>query len=404
MNGKRPKYIEGLGWRYDKEYSKLHRMGEHDYRGRCIYMVTLTTEGRRPILGTLNSDSELPDEAYIEPTELGLQVLDCWKNIPTYYPEVKLLAFQLMPDHIHGLLFVTEVQMAHLGQMINGFKVGCNRAYRRLFGNHEAVPHGTRQEDHEAVPHGTRQGTQQGMQQREEDNHRPKHPEHGVLFAPGYNDSIIKNKEQFEQMFRYIADNPRRLAIKRKMPDLFRVVRNLVVPCLEAVPQETQKGNLEAVPQGTRQAMRFAAIGNRWLVDRPVRLQVRCHNNKTPENLRLIERQKAYFLQRGQKEGAVIVSPCISDGEREIARAALDAGVPLIVILENGFPPIYKPPGKYFEACCKGLLLMLAPWAYHAGRRTITRSQCLELNDMAFRLSSEPWSKELERRLGEGEP
>lgn len=94
-----------------------------------------------------------------------------------------------------------------------------------------------------------------------------------------------------------------------------------------------------------------------------------------------------------------MVSPCISAGEKEVARAALDAGIPLVVILENGFPPIYKPPGKYFEACAKGLLLMLAPWEYHMEHRTITRAQCIALNDMAYRLSTEPWTRELEERL-----
>ena len=35
--------------------------------------------------------------------------------------------------------------------------------------------------------------------------------------------------------------------------------------------------------------------------------------------------------------------------------------MPLIVFLENGFPPIYKPPKHYFEAYAEGRLLMLAP-------------------------------------------
>lgn len=103
-------------------------------------------------------------------------------------------------------------------------------------------------------------------------------------------------------------------------------------------------------------------------------------------------------MERG-RHGGVLVSPCIAPGEREIARAALDAGLPLIVILENGFPSMYKPPGMYFEACAKGLLLMLAPWPYHADRRAITRQQCLELNAMAQEISNVPWTIEQEETL-----
>ena len=84
---------------------------------------------------------------------------------------------------------------------------------------------------------------------------------------------------------------------------------------------------------------------------------------------------------------------------KEIARAALDAQHPLIVILENGFPPLYKPPGKYFDACAKGLLLMLAPWPYHTERRTITREQCLALNSIACEICDEPWTSDKEQQL-----
>ena len=50
-----------------------------------------------------------------------------------------------------------------------------------------------------------------------------------MLFALGYHDSVLRGKGQLENMFRYIADNPRRLAMKRDNPQLFRVVNSLKV-------------------------------------------------------------------------------------------------------------------------------------------------------------------------------
>lgn len=362
MADKHPQYIEGVGWRYEIEHSMHRRMLEHDYYTRSIYMITMSVEGRRQLLGKLKWTAADGSDAHIETTRLGAEVERCWMTIRSYYPEAEPLKVQIMPDHIHGILFVKREMDAHLGKIINGFKVGCNRAYRRLVLEPETG--GAERptlESHEAMPHET------GAEAR-----RPKHPKHGMLFETGYQDSVLMGKGQLENMFRYIADNPRRLAIKRMMPDLFRVVSNITIADRS-----------------------FAAIGNRWLLDKPVRMQVRCHNNTSPENLRLIERQKEYFLERGKK-GGVVVSPCISVGEKEIARAALDAGTPLIVILESGFPPMYKPPGIYFEACAKGLLLMLAPWPYHMERRKISRQQCVELNEMAGAISSEMWTQELE--------
>ena len=385
MDEKQPKYIEGVGWRYDTEHSMTRRMAEHDYQSRSIYMITMTVTDRMPLLGSVRWTADDAHDACLSASRLGAEVERCWYEIPEHYPEVKVLAFQLMPDHVHGLLFVKHEMEVHIGKVLKGFKIGCSRAWWSLSEAAAAGGAGAGAEgsgplnynsthNTAAVTHNTAAATHNTAAAKP----APAATAAALrtpLFTPGYQDSILMGKGQLERMFQYMADNPRRLAIRRLKPDLFRVVAHLTVA-----------------------GMSFAAIGNRWLLDRPQRMQVRCHNNTTPENLRLIERQKAYFLDRG-RHGGVIVSPCISAGEKEVARAALDAGVPLVVILENGFPPMYKPPGKYFEACAKGQLLMLAPWPYHMERRTITRAQCLALNDMACRLSTEPWTPELEEMM-----
>ena len=134
-------YVEGVGWRRARVASLLRRLKGHDYQGRSIYMITLCTEGRQPLLGRLMRRTAAVASAYIEPTELGSEVAHCWREIPKHYPEVSVLAFQVMPDHIHGILFVTHEMAVHLGKVVNGFKVGCNRAYRRLvLGSSEAQP------------------------------------------------------------------------------------------------------------------------------------------------------------------------------------------------------------------------------------------------------------------------
>ena len=115
----------------------------NNYYGRHVYMLTLAVEGRRPLLGQLLGDPSLPaghrDAPHVRLTPLGQEVMRCWSEIPRRHPEVQVLAFQMMPDHLHGILFVKEEMAQHLGQIISGFKAGCNKAYRRLF-LAEAVP------------------------------------------------------------------------------------------------------------------------------------------------------------------------------------------------------------------------------------------------------------------------
>ncbi len=126
-------------------------------------------------------------------------------------------------------------------------------------------------------------------------------------------------------------------------------------------------------------SQQFSAIGNRFLLDRPVKLQVQCSRRLTDEE---IAEKQAWWLAQA-RSGAVLVSPCISKGEKQVMRAAFNEGLPLIILQENGFTDLAKPGGQRMEACSRGQLLILAPWEHHNERLTIRRDQCLALNNMA---------------------
>ena len=127
----------------EKKPSMLRRRVGHDYESRRIYLITMTVEGRRPLLGRLVGDAEAaegsPEAPRIELSPLGEEVRNCWTSISSYYPEVKVLAITIMPDHLHGILFVERQMEQHLGMVIKGFKAGCNKAYRRWLAAQEGL-------------------------------------------------------------------------------------------------------------------------------------------------------------------------------------------------------------------------------------------------------------------------
>ena len=293
---------------------------------RMMYMVTMVTEGRRPLFGSVTGRSDAPEGSAeaprVELTELGRCVEAEWLGIPRYYPQVEILAVQMMPDHLHGILFVREKMERDLSRIIRGFKTGCNRHYRRLF---PAVQSVATQSQQTGQPQQTRQRP-------------PEDRTHGLLFARGFNDKLLLRQGQLQRWLDYLKDNPRRLLMKRERPDLFRVQRGLTV------------GD-----------MQFSAIGNRFLLQRPVRLQVQCSRRLTDDE---IARQQAWWLSQA-RSGAVLVSPCISKGEKQVMRAAFTEGLPLIILQENGFTDLAKPGGQRMEACQRGQLLLLAPWQHH---------------------------------------
>ena len=344
----------------EKVPTMKRRSGWHDYTQRQMYMVTLTTEGRRKLFGEVVGHSEALPGAEDAPrmvlSAFGKRVEEEFLGVTRYYPQVEVVALQMMPDHLHGILFVREEMPAGLGRLINGFKAGCNRAYREM----EAAAQPLTEQRGEPQPAGgscgcdVNGGSAAVKRDRHGEYRRP-----GLVFERGYNDRLLMQDGQLERWKQYLKDNPRRLLMKRERPDLFRVQRNV-----------TAKG------------MVFSAIGNRFLLDSPRRLQVQCSRRLTAEE---IAQQVEHFLLEGQN-GAVLVSPSISPGEKAVMRAAFEAGLPLIVLQENGFTDLAKPGGQRMEACLRGQLLMLAPWEHHNERTTITRGQCVSLNEMVRRL------------------
>ncbi len=304
----------------------------HDYTRCGVYMLTLVVEGRRPLLADVSGSSSHPR---VTLTALGRCVHDEWLGMSKYYPQVKSLGLQLMPDHLHGILLVKEQLPCHLSTIVRGFKTGCGRAYRRLFTPCAAI---------------------QSQQTVKDGGKRDSHPKHGLLFEPGFNDRFLKEKGQLEVWQHYLWENPKRLLMKREHPDLFRVQRNVVVG-----------------------GQSFSAIGNLFLLERPERVAVQCSRRLTAAE---IELQVEHFVTLG-RAGAVLVSPAISPGEKAVMRAAFDAGLPVIVLQENGFTDLAKPGGRRMTACSEGRLLMMAPWEHHNEQKTIRRNQCLELNAMA---------------------
>lgn len=325
--------------------SMTRRRDGHDYEARQMYLITITVEGRRPLLGRVVGNPEAaegtPDAPHTELSPLGKAVEQQWMAISHYHPEVKVLALQMMPDHLHSILFVKERMPQHLGHIIKGFKASTNKEYRRLIAPAPSS----------AVPIVSSAATPSQRTGRPKPDRK-----HGLLWSIGYTDGILGRKGQLNNWLAYLRDNPRRLLMKRLHPEFFRVQRNV------------QVGSYE-----------FSAIGNRYLLSHPVRLQVQCSRRITQEE---IAQQTSYYLGLA-KSGAVLVSPSISPGEKAIMRAAFDAGYPLILLQENGFTELAKPGGARFDACAEGRLLILAPWEHHNQRLTINRSQCLSLNDMA---------------------
>ncbi len=335
----------------ETKHSMKRRSPWHDYSRKGTYMLTLVVDGRAPLLGVLKGSVDASREPYDEPrvelSELGSTIRrEETGKISRFYPWVEVWKVCIMPDHIHMIIRVKEdmPRGKHLGQVVRGFKTGCSRAWWRMS---KGAPSGKTEGTGAAEAAGRRVIT---VPSASPDGLLP------VLFERGYNDKILLHEGQLDNWKAYLDDNPRRLLIKRQNPQLFTVLHGMSVANHEC-----------------------QVVGNRFLLDIPDKMAVIVHRRYTDEeNARL----RKEWLACGER-GGVLVSAAISPKEKEVMREAMNCGYRIILLRENGFPKLYKPTGESFDACHEGLLLQISPWDYHMERKTITRTQCMELNAMA---------------------
>lgn len=340
--------------RDSRDVPQMHKRSQyHDYHGRGIYLVTLCTEGRQPLLGRLTGNG--PGEAAIEPTALGREVLRCWQQIPaiqrqiakkkaakTGQPcerDITLLDCQLMPDHFHGIIFVRKEMDVALGEVIRGFMVGCTRAFNgvspQVYG---ALDLGA------SVPCSADSRAESGRS-------APLRP----LWEKGYHDRLLLHEGQLQNMIDYVRDNPRRLMLRRQHPDLFAVQRSVRFAYWS-----------------------FSAIGQVRLLDAPlVAVHVRRY---------FTDQQRRDYMNGcilAARRGAVLISPFISEYEKRVRDEAFREGLFCIQLCVEPFTDYHKPAGELVDHCTDGHLLLLTLSTGAPQQRRITRDECSALNSLA---------------------
>ena len=310
----------------EKKPTMKRRCTEHDYYDRSIYMITMATEGRRQLFGQIEGNSNCEKEAVsVKLSAMGERVKECWDSIADYYPQVEPMKLCIMPDHIHGLLFVHEKMNSHLGKVIAGFKTGTRKAARELGILPALIAQDTEQTAEQPTATAGGQPTTAGGQPATTagqpataglsaavpytalpaqsaatpSRHTAAGRAHGTLWEPNYHDRLLRGRSQLQRMITYMDENPYRRWIKQQHPEYFTRMATLTV---------------------ANYAMQ--AMGNRFLLDNPAKIQIQCSRSLTPAE---IESRKTAILDQAQKEKSVLVSPCISPGEQTITTAAMTA-------------------------------------------------------------------------------
>lgn len=97
------------------------RLPYYDYRSGWFF-VTVITHRRRDLLGRIEQGSLLP-------SALGDHALEAWSCTQEHRSTLEVPAFQLMPDHLHGVLGL-DGRSGTLGNIVGSFKSRATRLAR----------------------------------------------------------------------------------------------------------------------------------------------------------------------------------------------------------------------------------------------------------------------------------
>ena len=118
------------------------RLPRYDYSSKGVYFITICTHQHLCIFGDI-IDGQMQLNA------AGRKVQIYWSDIPEHFPQVSLDEFVVMPNHVHGILFMKDAPVGAknfsplqqslqprgtsktVGSVIRGFKIGVTKWVRK---------------------------------------------------------------------------------------------------------------------------------------------------------------------------------------------------------------------------------------------------------------------------------
>lgn len=327
----------------DKEQWHWQEQGTA-WKGVGIYHVTLVVPSRKPLLGKLVIPNNNPKQAYVQRTKLGNALVEKLLNHPTYYPEVQIVQYCLMPDHLHVILYVKRP----MEQTFNTVVRSLWQAAKKL----------GRVYDTPSINPESDSGLTNG------ENTDAPFP----IFTERPFVRPMSRRGQLKTMIHYVQMNPQRLATKRLMPELFWVQEGIEIA-----------GRM------------YKGVGNAELLQRAQYMPVHVRRTMVDEAMHGDDKRLRDYMNGcviAAPQGMVMVSPFISEYEKAVMEVLLKEKLPFIYIADNGFRDYYKPSAALFDAVARKQVLILSPWEYDPHKKHVSRTECVAMNKMAEEICS----------------
>ena len=195
--------------KYDpkKHNRRSIRLKNYDYSKSGAYFITICTKNRQCLFGEIvNGEMILNDGGKI--------VEKCWIDIPEHFPNAILDEFIIMPNHIHGIIILNELDFDNVGANMGAnvvVDIGANMVVD--IGANMMVDVGAKNFSplQNERPHGTTRtigsiirGFKIGVTKWFRQNSNIH-----TVWQRNYYDHIIRNEIELIKIRKYIINNPR---------------------------------------------------------------------------------------------------------------------------------------------------------------------------------------------------
>ena len=179
-----------MGFDPERHHRRSLRLKGYDYTQAGAYFVTICTQDRACLFGEVVGDAMRLNDA-------GRMVVAEWERLAKRFPGVELDAFVVMPNHVHGILVITDPVGAGLVPAHDGATTRVAPTVGDIVG---------------AFKSRTTVGYIHGVKARGWPPFRRR------LWQRNYYEHIIRHDESLNRIRRHIAENPLRWHLDRENP------------------------------------------------------------------------------------------------------------------------------------------------------------------------------------------
>lgn len=196
----------------EKHHRRSIRLKGYDYTRPGAYFVTMCTGNRKCLFGKTSGE-------IMQLNKFGTMIHTCWSNLPKHFAHIRLDTCVVMPNHIHGIIIITDANIDRRGEAFSSPLKLCPGLVTE-----NASPLHPRTQS----PHGTSSGSLGAIMQNSksvstrkinQSNNTP-----GVtLWQRNYYEHIIRNEHSLNTIRQYIMYNPLMWAYDMDNPDRHQV-------------------------------------------------------------------------------------------------------------------------------------------------------------------------------------